>query len=69
MWQILKTFQERNNPNVDNIFKSYLGYHDLQHLSNSPDYFEKLQKIYLQWPDNLILQHYLSLGWKHEIKS
>jgi hypothetical protein len=42
MWQILKTFQVQDKPNLDNIFKPYLGYHDLQGLSNSPNYFEKL---------------------------
>jgi hypothetical protein len=30
--------------NLDNIFKSYLGYHDLKILHNSHDYFERLSK-------------------------
>jgi len=37
-------FQVQNKPNLDNILKSYLGYHDLQNLCNSPNYFERLQK-------------------------
>jgi len=36
-------FQVRDKPNLNNIFKSYLGYHDLQGLLNSPDYFERLR--------------------------
>jgi len=34
----------QNKPNLDNIFKSYLGYYDLEGLCNSLDYFERLQK-------------------------
>jgi hypothetical protein len=34
----------QNKPNLDNIFKSYLGYHDLEGLCNSPDYFESYKK-------------------------
>jgi len=37
-------FQVQDKPNLNNIFKSYLGYHDLQGLLNSHDYFEKLRK-------------------------
>jgi hypothetical protein len=44
MWQTLNVFKVRYKPNLDNIFKSYIGYHDLQDLCNSFDYFEKLQK-------------------------
>ncbi len=40
----LKTYQIQDKPNLDNIFKSYLGYHDLEGLCNSFDYFERLQK-------------------------
>jgi len=40
----LKAFQVWDKPNVDNIFKSYLGYHDLDGLYNSHNYFERLQK-------------------------
>ncbi len=40
----LKAYQIRNKPNLDNIFKSYIGYHDLESLHNSLDYFERLQK-------------------------
>jgi hypothetical protein len=42
--RILKTYQVRDKPNLDNIFKSYLGYCGLEGLRNSPDYFERLQK-------------------------
>ncbi len=40
----LKVYQVQNKPNLDNIFKSYLGYRDLEGLHNSFDYFERLQK-------------------------
>jgi hypothetical protein len=40
----LKAFQVRNTPNLNNIFKSYKGFHDLKYLRNSSDYFEKLKK-------------------------
>jgi len=33
-----------NEPNLDNIFKSYLGYRDLEGLHSSPDYLESLGK-------------------------
>jgi hypothetical protein len=38
----LKAYQVRDKPNLDNIFKSYLGYRDLGGLRNSPNYFERL---------------------------
>ncbi len=38
----LKVYQVQDKPNVNNIFKSYLGYRDLESLCNSPDYFERL---------------------------
>jgi len=40
----LKTFQVQDKTHLNNIFKSYLSYRDLQSLRNSHDYFEKLQK-------------------------
>jgi hypothetical protein len=40
----LKVFEIRNKPNLDNIFKSYLGYCDLKGLHTSLDYLECLQK-------------------------
>jgi hypothetical protein len=40
----LKVYQVQNKPNLDNIFKSYLGYRDLEGLHNSNDYFKRLQK-------------------------
>ncbi len=40
----LKVYQVWDKPILDNIFKSYLGYHDLKGLHNSPNYFERLQK-------------------------
>ncbi len=40
----LKTFQVQDKPNLHNIFKSYLGYHDLESLCNSPNSFERFQK-------------------------
>jgi hypothetical protein len=44
----LKAYQVQDKSNLDNIFKSYLGYCDLKGLCNSFDYFEMLQKNYLQ---------------------
>ncbi len=38
----------RNKPNLNNIFKSYLGYRDLEGLYNSLDYFENFEKDSLQ---------------------
>ncbi len=40
----LKTSWRHDKPNLNKNFKSYLGYHDLQGLCNSLDYFERLQK-------------------------
>ncbi len=40
--RILKTYQIQNESNLENIFKSYLGYCDLEGLHKSPNYFEKL---------------------------
>jgi hypothetical protein len=40
----LKVYQVQNKPNLDNIFKLYLSYHDLEGLCNSPDYFQRLRK-------------------------
>jgi len=41
----LKAYQVLNKPNLNNIFKSYLGCHDLEGLCNSPKYSERLRKI------------------------
>jgi hypothetical protein len=38
----LKAYQIQDKPNLNNIFKSYLDYHDLERLHNSIDYFERL---------------------------
>ncbi len=40
----LKAYQIRNKPNLDNTFKLYLSYRDLEGLCNSYDYFERLWK-------------------------
>jgi hypothetical protein len=40
----LKVYQVWDKPNLDNIFKSYLGYRDLKSLHNSTNYFKRLQK-------------------------
>jgi hypothetical protein len=40
----LKVYQVQNKPNLNSIFKSYLGYRDLEGLHNSLNYFERLQK-------------------------
>jgi hypothetical protein len=40
----LKAYQIWDKPNSNDIFKSYLGYHDLEGLHNSPNYFERLWK-------------------------
>jgi hypothetical protein len=40
----LWAFRVQDKPNLDNILKSYLDYHDLQNLCNSPNYFERLRK-------------------------
>ncbi len=42
--EFLNAYQVWDKPNLDNIFKSYLSYHDLESLCNSPNCFEKLQK-------------------------
>jgi hypothetical protein len=41
----LKVYQVWDKPNLNDIFKSYLGYHDLEGLHNSPNYLERLRKI------------------------
>jgi hypothetical protein len=44
-----KSSQVQNKPNLDNIFKSYLGYHDLEGLQNLLYYFERLYgRVYLE---------------------
>jgi hypothetical protein len=47
MWiqkgKLCEPFQVWDKPNLDNIFKSYLSYHDLQSLRNSLEYFERLR--------------------------
>jgi len=40
----LKIYQVQNKPNLNNIFKSYLSYHDLEGLRNSSNYFQRLRK-------------------------
>ncbi len=40
----IKVYQIQNKPNLNNIFKSYLGYCDLKGLRNSFNYFERLRK-------------------------
>ncbi len=57
----LKSYQVRDKPNLDNIFKSYSSYYDLEDLHNSPNHFERLRICFLQWFNNLVLHHYLSL--------
>ncbi len=44
MVETLKAYKMRNKQNLDNIFKSYLHYRDLEGLHNSLDYFERLWK-------------------------
>ena len=34
-------------PNLDKILESHIGFHDLEKLRTSPDYIEELRKIYL----------------------
>jgi len=40
----IKVYQIRNKLNLNNIFKSYLGYCDMKGLRNSLNYFERLRK-------------------------
>jgi hypothetical protein len=40
----LKTYQIRNKPNLNNIFKSYLSYYDLEGVHNAPNYLKKCGK-------------------------
>jgi hypothetical protein len=40
----LKASQAEDKPNLENIFKSYLGYYDFESLHNSFDSFELLWK-------------------------
>jgi hypothetical protein len=37
----LKAYQIQDKPNLDHVFKSYLGYCDLESLHNSLGYFER----------------------------
>ncbi len=49
MVEIQNLPQVQNKPNLDNIFKSYLGYHDLEGLHNLLCYFERLyRRVYLE---------------------
>ncbi len=41
----LKTYRLRDKPNLNNIFKSHLGYCDLESLRNSLYYFKRLWKF------------------------
>jgi len=50
-----KTFQVWNKPKLGNIFKSHLGYDDLQGLRNSLIILRDYKKLYLQWLSNLVL--------------
>jgi len=43
--KILKVYQVCKKLNLDIIFKSYLSYHDLESLCNSPNYFERLRNF------------------------
>jgi hypothetical protein len=46
---ISKSSQVQNKPNLDNIFKSYLGYHDLEGLHNLLYYLKRLYgRVYLE---------------------
>ncbi len=40
----LKAYHIQYKPNLNNIFKSYLNYCDMEGLCNSLDYFERLPK-------------------------
>jgi hypothetical protein len=42
--ELQKFIKYEINLNLDNIFKSYLSYHDMKSLRNSLDYFERLRK-------------------------
>jgi len=58
--RILKTYQIQNESNLENIFKSYLGYCDLEGLHKSPNYFEKLRKKFIcndstTWSFNVLI--------------
>jgi len=59
----LKAYQVWDKPNLNNIFKSYLGYCDLEGLCNSFDYFERLwKKIYndpTTWSSNVLYHFYI----------
>jgi hypothetical protein len=59
-----KTYQIRNKSNLNNIFKSYLGYCDLEGLHKSPNYFKKLPKTIIcndstTWSFNVIYHFYI----------
>jgi hypothetical protein len=59
---------------LDNILKSYIGYHDLECLSNSPNYF-KLQKYIfamiqqLGFLTSFITFNFAKTLWDHFIKA
>jgi hypothetical protein len=40
----LKVYQIWDKPNLNNIFKLYLGHRNMEGLHNSPNYFERFQK-------------------------
>jgi hypothetical protein len=71
----LKTYQVQNKPNLDNIFKSYLCYHNLESLHNSPHYFERLPKTLfamvhqLGFPTFIVTFTYTKRLWDFFIKT
>jgi len=54
----LKAFEVQDKPNLNKIFKSYLGYCDFKKLLPSPYYLKNLQKKNCydktNWPSNII---------------
>ncbi len=70
-----KTYQVQNKPNLDNIFKSYLCYHNLESLHNSPHYFERLpKKLFamvhqLGFPTFIVTFTYTKRLWEFFIKN
>ncbi len=51
--RLLNTFEVRNKPNLNNIFKSYKGYNDLEGMCISLYYFKNLQNNTI-WPFNIL---------------
>jgi hypothetical protein len=62
-YRSLKSFKVRDKPNLNKIFKSYLGYHDLEMLCTSKIILKFMKKIIYydktNWPSNIFRNFYI----------